>query len=298
MDDDKQFTLVAGILRPYLGQGGSQAASVNKIMELMTDDQHQDQIQYNENTFKKYFTGASPIDRLARRISGHLDSVKLAKCIDQLDYRARSEISHQLKAAGIKTHPAQVGDACAKLLEEIINEAAQVKTALTKKPPLYTQQRSEMMKISTNVLPDKVSETQQNYELFIRDDVDFSHDGGLMIKHNPSRLFGENTDERLYGKIWDQDGFLSKNVKHYPVIFGNEFNGDDQQKYYYGLIDEINEGTCGIYLHYRIFGSVLREELYRIHDRIQIEPLEFYRRHWSMKHANIWPIIKQENLNE
>ncbi len=57
MDDDKQFTLVAGILRPYLGQGGSQAASVNKIMELMTDDQHQDQIQYNEILLRNTLQG-------------------------------------------------------------------------------------------------------------------------------------------------------------------------------------------------------------------------------------------------
>lgn len=289
---NEEFPKMAKILQPYLGHGGSQAECVDKIMELMTDAKCHDLIAYNENTFKSYFNGRSSINRLARRVAGHLRAERMAKYIDELDYQARSRIAKNLAQVGIKTHPAKAGDAYARKLEKIINDAAQGKGNAKKKPPLQKQQR----------LADRVSErglvgeyvSYQNYELLIIDNRDFSHDGSLLIQHDDSRVFGENTDHRLSSVIWDKQGFLSTKLKHYPVIFGNEFNWDSQQRYYYGMIDDLNEGTCGIYLHYRIFGSLLREELYKMRTRIQIEPIEFYRRHWAMKHVNILNVIKQK----
>lgn len=279
---------MAKILQPYLGHGGSQAKCVDKIMELMTDAKCHDLIAYNENTFKSYFNGRSSINRLARRVAGHLRAERMAQYIDELDYQARSRIAKNLVQVGIKTHPAKAGDAYARKLEKIINDAAQGKGNVKKKPPLQKQQRLAD-RVSERGLIDKYV-SYQNYELLIIDNRDFSHDG--------SRVFGENTDHRLSSIIWDKHGFLSTELKHYPVIFGNEFNGDSQQKYYYGVIDEVNERTCGIYLHYRIFGSLLREELYKRRTRIQIEPIEFYRRHWAMKHVNILKVIKQTQITK
>lgn len=293
---NEEFSKMAKILQPYLGHGGSQAECVDKMMELMTNVKYHHLIVYNENTFKSYFTGRSSINRLARRVAGHLSTERMAKYIDGLDYQARSRIAKSLMQVGISTHPSKAGDAYARKLEKIINDAAQGKSSVKKKPLLQKQQRL-VNKVSERVLSNEYV-SYQNYELLVIDNKDFSHDGSLLIQHDDSRVFGENTDQRLAGIIWDKHGFLSAKVKHYPVIFGNEFNGDSQQKYYYGVIDEVNEGTCGIYLHYRIFGSLLREELYKRRTRIQIEPIEFYRRHWAMKHVNILKVIKQTQITK
>lgn len=209
---------MAKILQPYLGHGGSQAECVDKIMGLMTDAKCHDLIAYNENTFKSYFNGRSSINRLARRVAGHLRAERMAQYIDELDYQARSRIAKNLVQVGIKTHPAKAGDAYARKLEKIINDAAQGKGNAKKKPPLQKQQRLAD-RVSERGLIDKYV-SYQNYELLIIDNRDFSHDG--------SRVFGENTDHRLSSIIWDKHGFLSTELKHYPVIFGNEFNGDSQ----------------------------------------------------------------------
>lgn len=93
---------MAKILQPYLGHGGSQAECVDKIMGLMTDAKCHDLIAYNENTFKSYFNGRSSINRLARRVAGHLRAERMAQYIDELDYQARSRIAKNLVQVGIK----------------------------------------------------------------------------------------------------------------------------------------------------------------------------------------------------
>ena len=53
--------------------------------------------------------------------------MRMAQYIDELDYRARSRIAKNLAQVGIKTHPAKAGDAYARKLEKIINDAVQGK---------------------------------------------------------------------------------------------------------------------------------------------------------------------------
>ena len=224
---------MAKILQLYLGHGGSQAECVDKIMELMTDAKCHDLIAYNENTFKSYFNGRSSINRLARRVAGHLRAERMAQYIDELDYQARSRIAKNLAQVGIKTHPAKAGDAYARKLEKIINDAAQGKGNAKKKPPLQKQQRLAD-RVSERGLIDKYV-SYQNYELLIIDNRDFSHDG--------SRVFGENTDHRLSSIIWDKHGFLSTELKHYPVIFAiwkvDEYDPETYAKYH-GLDQNAN----------------------------------------------------------
>lgn len=106
---NEEFLKMAKILQPYLGHGGSQAECVDKMMELMTNVKYHHLIGYNENTFKSYFTGRSSINRLARRVAGHLSTERMAKYIDGLDYQERSRIAKSLmQVVSVLIRPKQV----------------------------------------------------------------------------------------------------------------------------------------------------------------------------------------------
>ncbi len=70
------FSELAKILHPCVNNNSSQPSMVEEFIKQIVDNKSQDLIEYNENTFKNYFSGRSKITRLAKRINGHQDQNK------------------------------------------------------------------------------------------------------------------------------------------------------------------------------------------------------------------------------
>lgn len=118
------FSELAKILQPYINNNSSQPKTALEIINQIVDDKSQDLIEYNENTFKNYYSGKSRITRLANRISGHLDQTKFDSYLSKLDYGALTSISNSLKKYGIDdARPGSVSTICAKELIKIIDDA-------------------------------------------------------------------------------------------------------------------------------------------------------------------------------
>ncbi|MCL8204162.1 hypothetical protein M5361_02935 [Ligilactobacillus agilis] len=279
------FSELAKILQPYVNNNSSQPSTAEEIIKQIVNDNSQDLIEYNENTFKNYFSGRSKITRLAKRINGHLNQGKFDSYLSALDNDALNTISKELRKCGVKAIPSKVATICAKELIKIIDDAAKstkvgktvkvkldqgVEDAINKSDDFQnvsintknmlnnsTQKQDIEVSLSNkieqrfNQLYDGKSLVNKCFSLLIIGALDepFENQGILTI---PSNRKFEYTDKHMAAE------FKSKplKIKAMPLLVCNEKQSNPSYVYCCEITNFSDSSNGDTYIYYKLMGKI------------------------------------------
>ena len=307
------FSELAKILQPYVNNNSSQPSTAEEIIKQIVDNNSQDLIEYNENTFKNYFSGRSKITRLAKRINGHLDQSKFDSYLSALDIDALNTISKELKSRGVKAIPSKVATICARELIKIIDDAAKStkvgkaeKVKLDQgiedaKSTLNSSIQKQDMGVSLsnkiakrfNQLYDGKSLVDKCFSLLIIGGLDEPLKNQGILTISSGRKF-EYTDKHMAAE------FKSKplKIKAMPLLVCNEKQSNPSYVYCCEITNFSDSSNGDTYIYYKLMGKIpykLFDENYAIFGVLNEQGRcwgENNRTHLAVKGNNLLQVLR------